>query len=78
MEKMKKKMSVTITELEMSLDAANKNNANLQGTCKQQQTRITELTSIYEETNRKLQATIQQYETVVQKLQVKKFSFQFI
>lgn len=36
---MKKKMAVTITELEMSLDAANKGNVQLQNTCKTQQTR---------------------------------------
>ena len=38
-EKMKKKMAVTITELEMSLDGANKSNVQLQNTCKTQQTR---------------------------------------
>ncbi len=39
-EKMKKKMAVTITELEMSLDAANKNGAALQNTTKVQQQKI--------------------------------------
>merc|ERR1712117_875165 len=35
-EVIKKKMSITITELEMSLDASNKSNAQLQNTCKVQ------------------------------------------
>merc|ERR1719153_1074959 len=33
-EVIKKKMSITITELEMSLDASNKSNAQLQNSCK--------------------------------------------
>merc|ERR1719495_1143183 len=53
-EKIKKKMSVTITELEMSLDAANKANNGLQNTGKVQATKIMELTSILEKTNQKL------------------------
>ena len=35
-EKIKKKMAVTIHELEMSLDAANKSNVQLQNSSKQQ------------------------------------------
>ena len=54
MEKIKKKMSVTITELEMSLDAANKANNGLQNAGKAQATKIMELTSILEKTNQKL------------------------
>lgn len=65
---MKKKMAVTISELEMSLDAANKSNAQLQSTVNQQQNKITELTSIYEETRMKLQSTIEQYQTIIQKV----------
>merc|ERR1711963_1393725 len=53
-EKIKKKMSVTITELEMSLDAANKANNGLQNAGKAQATKIMELTSILEKTNQKL------------------------
>lgn len=60
-EKMKKKMAVTIHELEMSLDAANKNNVQLQNSSKQQATRILELTGALEGTNKKLQATVEQY-----------------
>merc|ERR1712088_175947 len=40
-EVIKKKMSITITELEMSLDASNKGNAQLQNTCKVQNEKIT-------------------------------------
>ncbi len=69
-EKMKKKMSVTITELEMSLDAANKNNAVLQNTTKVQQVKIQELTQIYEETRSKLQSTVAEYQSNVQRVQV--------
>merc|ERR1712029_237189 len=53
-EQIKKKMSVTITELEMSLDAANKANNGLQNNGKIQATKIIELTSILEKTNQKL------------------------
>merc|ERR1712242_194287 len=49
-----KKMIVTITELEMSLDAANKANNGLQNAGKAQATKIMELTSILEKTNQKL------------------------
>ena len=37
-------MSITITELEMSLDASNKSNAQLQNTCKVQNEKIMQLT----------------------------------
>merc|ERR1711936_172615 len=53
-EVIKKKMSITITELEMSLDASNKGNAQLQNTCKVQNEKIMQLTSAYEDVNRKL------------------------
>merc|ERR1719187_2630642 len=44
-EVIKKKMSTTITELEMSLDGSNKSNAQLQNTCKVQNEKIMQLTS---------------------------------
>jgi len=69
-DKMKKKMSVTVTELEMALDAANKNNAGLQNTTKIQQAKIQELTAIYDETQRKLQSSVSEYEKVVQKVHI--------
>merc|ERR1712141_717654 len=52
-EKMKKKMSVTIAELEMSLDASNKANVQLQNSSKVQATKIMELTQIIDKTTLK-------------------------
>merc|ERR1719319_1121104 len=63
-----KKMSVTITELEMSLDASNKSNSQLQNTCKVQNEKIMQLTSAYEDVNRKLGGTVQQYDITIKKL----------
>merc|ERR1719357_578384 len=67
-EVIKKKMSITITELEMSLDASNKSNAQLQNTCKVQSEKIMQLTSAYEDVNRKLGASVQQYDVTIKKL----------
>merc|ERR1712158_92327 len=61
-EVIKKKMSITITELEMSLDASNKGNAQLQNE------KIMQLTSAYEDVNRKLGASVQQYDVTIKKL----------
>merc|ERR1711936_1186229 len=58
----------TITELEMSLDASNKSNAQLQNTCKVQNEKIMQLTSAYEDVNRKLGASVQQYDVTIKKL----------
>merc|ERR1711962_1102848 len=67
-EVIKKKMSVTITELEMSLDASNKGNAQLQQTAKTQANKIMELTAAYDDVNRKLAASIQQYDVTIKRL----------
>ena len=67
-EVIKKKMSITITELEMSLDGSNKSNAQLQNTCKIQNEKIMQLTSAYEDVNRKLGGTVQQYDITIKKL----------
>merc|ERR1711990_1319502 len=67
-EAIKKKMAITITELEMSLDASNKGNAQLQNTCKVQNEKIMQLTSAYEDVNRKLGASVQQYDVTIKKL----------
>ena len=61
-------MSITITELEMSLDASNKGNAQLQNTCKIQNEKIMQLTSAYEDVNRKMGASVQQYDVTIKKL----------
>lgn len=58
--RIKKKMQVQITELEMSLDVANKQNIDMQKTIKIQSTKITELQSHYDEVSRQLQQCIDQ------------------
>merc|ERR1719495_406167 len=68
-EVIKKKMSVTITELEMSLDASNKSNAQLQNNCKMQASKIMELTAAYDDVNRKLAGNMQTYDVTIKKLQ---------
>merc|ERR1712088_667924 len=70
-EVIKKKMSITITELEMSLDASNKGNAQLQNTCKVQNEKIMQLTSAYEDVNRKLGASVQQYDVTIKNYELK-------
>jgi len=67
-EVIKKKMSITITELEMSLDASNKSNVQLQGTCKTQGEKIMQLTAAYDDLNKKLGASVQQYDITIKKL----------
>jgi len=67
-EVIKKKMSITITELEMSLDASNKSNAQLQNSCKIQNEKIMQLTSAYDDANRKLSQSVQQYDITIKKL----------
>lgn len=58
--RIKKKMQITITELEMSLDVSNKQNIDMQKTIKIQSTKITELQAHYDEVTRQLQQTIDQ------------------
>merc|ERR1719438_409309 len=67
-EVIKKKMTVTITELEMSLDASNKGNAQLQNTCKMQAAKILELTSAYDDVNKKLAGSLQQDDITIKRL----------
>jgi len=68
-EVIKKKMTVTITELEMSLDASNKGNAQLQNTAKMQAQKIMELTAAYDDVNKKLAGSLQQYDITIKNLQ---------
>ncbi|KAF8774698.1 Paramyosin like protein [Argiope bruennichi] len=58
--RIKKKMQVQITELEMSLDVANKQNLDLQKTIKKQALQMQELQSHYDEVTRQLQQAIDQ------------------
>ena len=69
-EKIKQKMAVTVHELEMSLNNANKSNVQLNDACKVQQTKIMELTAAYDDTSRKLQSSVEQYQVTIKKLQV--------
>merc|ERR1719244_1605709 len=67
-EVIKKKMSITITELEMSLDGSNKSNVQLQNTCKVQGEKIMQLSAAYDDVNKKLGASVQQYDITIKKL----------
>jgi chromosome segregation ATPase len=59
-QRIKKKMQIQITELELSLDVANKNNIDLQKTIKKQAFTLTELQAHYDEVQRQLQVTLDQ------------------
>merc|ERR1711902_371981 len=69
-EAIKKKMAITITELEMALDASNKSNGQLQMTAKGQAEKIMQLTSAYDDVNKKLAGSVQQYDVTVKRLTV--------
>ncbi|KYQ51217.1 Paramyosin [Trachymyrmex zeteki] len=59
-QRIKKKLQIQITELELSLDVANKNNIDLQKTIKKQSLTLTELQAHYDEIQRQLQVTLDQ------------------
>ncbi|MPC36571.1 Paramyosin, short form [Portunus trituberculatus] len=67
--KIKKKMQVAITELEMSLDTANKSNIDLQKTVKKQAISLQELQAHYDELQRQLQTTLDQYGVAQRRIQ---------
>lgn len=67
--RIKKKFQIHITELEMSLDVANKNNIDLQKTIKKQSISLTEITAHYDEIQRQLQVTIDQLSIAQRKVQ---------
>merc|ERR1719391_1291099 len=52
----------------MSLDASNKSNGQLQNTTKIQAQKIMELTAAYDDVNKKLGASVQQYDITIKKL----------
>ncbi|CAH1187824.1 unnamed protein product [Phyllotreta striolata] len=58
--RIKKKLQIQITELEMSLDSANKLNIDLQKTIKKQSFQLTEIQAHYDEVQRQLQVTLDQ------------------
>lgn len=59
--RLKKKMQTIITELEMSLDGANKNNIDLQKQLKKISMQLTETNAQCEDMQRQLQAAVDQY-----------------
>ncbi|XP_018801617.1 PREDICTED: paramyosin, long form isoform X1 [Bactrocera latifrons] len=67
-QRIKKKLQVQITELEMSLDVANKTNIDLQKVIKKQSLQLTELQAHYEDVQRQLQATLDQYNVAQRRL----------
>ncbi|XP_011179793.1 paramyosin, short form isoform X3 [Zeugodacus cucurbitae] len=67
-QRIKKKLQVQITELEMSLDVANKTNIDLQKVIKKQSLQLTELQAHYEDIQRQLQATLDQYNVAQRRL----------
>ncbi|RZC36450.1 paramyosin, partial [Asbolus verrucosus] len=67
--RIKKKLQIQITELEMSLDSANKINIDLQKTIKKQSLQLTELTAHYDEVQRQLQVTLDQLSVSQRKVQ---------
>merc|ERR1712203_1348645 len=69
-EKIKKKMAVTITELEMSLDASNKNNGQLAMASKAQQQKILELTAALDQANMNLNGAGEQNMAFASKIQM--------
>ncbi|KAF2898013.1 hypothetical protein ILUMI_08154 [Ignelater luminosus] len=67
--RIKKKLQIQITELEMSLDVANKTNIDLQKTIKRQSLQLTELTAQYDEINRQLAITMDSLSVTQRKYQ---------
>lgn len=68
-QRIKKKFQIQITELEMSLDVANKTNLDLQKVVKKQSLQLTELQSHYDEVQRQLQQTLDQYGVAQRRIQ---------
>ncbi|XP_058466570.1 paramyosin, long form [Malaya genurostris] len=68
-QRIKKKLQIQITELEMSLDVANHTNIELQKTIKKQSAQLTEITAHYEEIQRQLHSTVDQYGIAQRRIQ---------
>lgn len=69
-EKIKKKMAVTITELEMSLDASNKSNVQLTNASKIQQQKIMDLNAAYNDAANRAKAVIEQNTAYASRIQI--------
>lgn len=68
-QRIKKKLQIQITELEMSLDVSNKTNIDLQKVIKKQSLQLTEIQSHYDELQRQLQQTVDQYTVAQRRIQ---------
>jgi len=69
-EKIKKKMAVTITELEMSLDASNKSNVQLTNASKAQAQKIMDLSAAFDDAKKKLSLAGEQNASFVNRIQI--------
>merc|ERR1712110_603867 len=69
-EKIKKRMAVTITELEMSLDASNKNSVQLQNASKAQQQKTMDLTAAYNGATKELATFSEANKAAVSRVQI--------
>ncbi|XP_059220099.1 paramyosin, short form isoform X2 [Stomoxys calcitrans] len=69
-QRIKKKLQIQITELEMSLDVANKTNIDLQKVIKKQSLQLTEIQAHYEDIQRQLQSTMDSYAVAQRRLGV--------
>ncbi|XP_058987788.1 paramyosin, short form isoform X2 [Musca domestica] len=67
-QRIKKKLQIQITELEMSLDVANKTNIDLQKVIKKQSLQLTEIQAHYEDVQRQLQSTLDSYAVAQRRL----------
>ncbi|KAK4877348.1 hypothetical protein RN001_009854 [Aquatica leii] len=67
--RIKKKLQIQITELEMSLDVANKTNIDLQKCIKKQSLQLNELTAQYDEVSRQLSITMDSLSVTQRKYQ---------
>jgi len=67
--KIKKKMQITITELEMHIDTVNKSNIDLQKVNKKVTIQLQELQAHYDDLQRQLQQTLDQYSVAQRRLQ---------
>lgn len=67
--RIKKKLQIQITELELSLDVANKTNIDLQKVVKKQSLQLTEIQAHYDEVQRQLQVTLDQLSVSQRRIQ---------
>ncbi|XP_023021304.1 paramyosin isoform X2 [Leptinotarsa decemlineata] len=67
--RIKKKLQIQITELEMSLDSANKINIDLQKTIKKQSFQLTEIQAHYDDVQRQLHVTLDQLAVAQRRVQ---------